>query len=179
MAIEIVPKPKKEIQTQLSSLNFFYYLVIGSLMLSFLSYFVLNILTNRAEKKLSELETAIFEKETREIKNLEQEVILTKEKIDSFADLLKVHKKSSNFFEFFKQNCHQQVVFSKLDIDTLTNEVVLAGIANNFRVLGEQILIFQVQDLITKVDLVSSTLGKEGKIEFNLEIELDSKIFNY
>jgi len=176
MAIEIVPKPKK-IGQKISALDMLYYLVIILLLITFFSYFVLSFFIQRSEQKLTEIKTAILQKQVPEIKTLEQEVISKQKKIHAFADLLDSHKKISGFFTFLKQNCSNEVIFSKVELDSEMFKAAISGSASSFITLGEQIIIFQEQELIESIDLSSVSLGQEGRIGFTLQAVLEPEIF--
>ena len=177
MAIEIIPKQKIEKKFQISISEIIYYLVVILLITSFLSYFGLDILAKSSQRKLIELKTDISEQETKKVKALEQEVVLKQKKIHVFTGLLDSHKKTSYLFDFLKKNCHEKVVFSRIELDSQAPQTIVSGIASSFRVLGEQIMIFQEQEFIENAELSKASLGKEGGIDFTLKLYLDSQIF--
>lgn len=177
MAIEIVPKQKIETKFQISISEIIYYLVVILLLTSFFSYFVLDILARSSQQKLTELEAAILEKESKEVKALEQEIVLKQKKIHAFAGLLKSYKKTSYFFDFLKKNCHEKIILSRIELDSEAPQAIVSGSASSFRVLGEQIMIFQEQEFIDDVELSKASLGKEGGIDFVLKLHLGSQIF--
>lgn len=177
MAIEIVPKPKLRAKAGISLFDALYYLVIFLLIVTFLSYFVLNFLSQSVQKELKEIETAISQKQTKEIKMLEERVLASGDKIDVFSVLLNFHTRTSTFFNFLREHCHKKVFFSKIDLDVEESEVLLSGTAESFRALGEQTLIFKKQYLVKNVFLSAASMGREGGIEFELTLFLDPNIF--
>jgi len=177
MAIEIIPKKKIRKWIEISPFEILYYLVIILLLVVFLSYFGFDILINSSQQELAELEASISQKESKEVQMLEERVLQSKEKIDTFAALLGAHKKSSNFFSFLKQNCHQEIFFSKVDLNVEESEVSMSGKAESFGTLGEQILIFKTQDFVEGLVLHRISMGKEGGIEFGLSLSLNPEIF--
>jgi len=145
--------------------------------MTFLSYFALGRFNKSSQKELEELRAAISEKRTPRTKELEEEVLSSKKKIDIFSTLLDSHKKSSGFFKFLKETCHKKISFSKVDLDIEEAKVELSGKAESFRVLGEQVLILKKENLIQNLSLSKVSLGREGGIEFDLVLFLNPKVF--
>lgn len=177
MAIDIIPKQEVKQKFVISPFEILYYLVIILLFVTFLSYFIVEISLKRSEQTLDELKTAISTKETKELKALEADVLRSKQQIDIFSHLFASYKKASSFFNFLKQNCHKQVFFSGINLNIEKDALEITGKAENFKVLGEQMLIFQMQDFIDNVSLMSLSMEREGGIEFGLSFSLDAKIF--
>lgn len=177
MAIDIIPKEETKQKVVISPFKILYYLVIFLLFATFLSYFIIEISLRKSEQNLAELKTAIFAKETKESKAIEADVLRSKQQIDIFSSLFTSYKKASKIFNFLKQNCHKQVFFSGIDLDTEKGALNITGKAENFKVLGEQMLIFQMQDFIDNVSLTSLSMEREGGIKFQLLLSLDAKIF--
>jgi Tfp pilus assembly protein PilN len=139
-------------------------------------YFGLVFFSRSSQEKLKEIEEIIVQKETPEIMALEKEILKAKEKTEIFAVLLDSHRRTSNFFNFLKENCHKEVFFSKLELDVEGSRATLWGIAKNFQALGEQMLIFREQDLVRSVELTDISLEKEGGVGFKLILLFDTGI---
>jgi len=179
MAIEIIPKPKikGKPKIEIAPLDLLYYLVIFLLCLTFLSYLGMLFLSQSLQKELADLKTAIAQKESKEAKLLEQRILNTKEKIDTFFTLFSSYKKSTALFNFLKENCHKKVFFSKVDLNVPENKLLLSGRAESFRALQEQMLIFQKEALVKDALLTDISIGEEGGVDFNLTLIFDPKVF--
>ena len=177
MAIDIIPKQETKQKTAISPFKILYYLVVILLFATFLSYFFIEVSLKGAKQNLEELKIAISAKETKELKELEAGILRSKKQIDIFSSLFASYKKASSFFNFLKQNCHKQVFFSNLDLNIEGCALDIAGKAESFKVLGEQILVFQEQGLINNVSLTSLSMEREGRVKFELSLSLNSGIF--
>ncbi|MBL7156305.1 MAG: hypothetical protein ISS87_01770 [Candidatus Pacebacteria bacterium] len=179
MAIEIIPKQREKKKIKISVFDILYYIISILLVLSFLSYLGLIFLIKTSETRLGELGTAIIEKQTKETQELEKRVLATKKKIDTFAILINDHKQTSNMFSFLAETSHKKAFFSdlKLNVESFTADIF--GKTEGFKTLGEQVLIFNEENLIKDVALTEVNIGKQGKIEFNLTLLFDSEIFKY
>lgn len=177
MAIDIIPKPGAIAKREVSYSQVLSYVLIILLLFAFLGYFSLNVMVKKSQQKLEEVKSAVSKTETKEVQELEDKIIRAKEKIGLFSKLLDSRKKSSNFFNFLKENCHSKASFSELKLDLERGEVVISGQAESFRVLGEQMLIFKNSELIQSVNLSTVSIEREGGIGFELNLSLDPRIF--
>jgi len=174
MPIQIIPKEAAKLPLWQ---NILFYLSIA-LLLAFISgYSFLIYQTKKLDLALKDLETTLAKETTPQQISLEKEILDYKKKIEDFAPLITAHRLSSKFFGFFEKITHPKVFFSDLKIDIMGNKAGLSGQTESFQTLGQQILIFQKEELIKNVQLSKVQIGKEGKIEFSLEIFLDPKLF--
>lgn len=175
MAIEIVPK---KLAKPAPWQDFLLYFLIFLLVIFAAGYFVLDFyLIKKAEDRFEELETKITQTKTPQQIALETELKNYQRKIEDFSSLLASHKKSSNFFDFLEKITHPKVFFSDLNLDTRGNNVQLKGSAENFRTLGEQLLMFRNTESIRNFRLGEVKIGKEGKIEFSFSFSLNPNLF--
>lgn len=171
--VEIIPKPaEKVIWKEILS-----YFPIFLLILIILVFFILNSYQKKLEIYLQSLEDQISKGKIQEIKNLEKEILDKKEKIDIFKPLLESHLFNTNFFNFLASSTHPQVFFSKVDLNSKEATVSLSGQTDSFSTLGQQILIFSQKDLISDLNLTNFSISKEGKVNFDLKLKLNPKIF--
>jgi hypothetical protein len=164
---EIIPREYKEKSFDFSFLSL---LAVILFLASFLSYFLFYFLTSSSEKKIRELEQKREESKTQEQLKLEEEIKLYRRKLKDVEILLKEHSFSSRFFELLEKTVHPQIVFKKSSLDTISQKAILEGLADNFYVLGQQIMIFEKEPLISKTHLSNLTISNDGKVNFSLEI---------
>ena len=177
MAIEIIPKPKKDFKIDISFFDVFYYIVLFSFFISIAFYLALILVDRRLEAQMEEINTAIIQKDTKEIRDLEAMVIKVKEKTDAFSNLVLDRKKNSSFFEFFSGICHKKVYFPGIRINTEEGTVDLSGKAQDFGALKEQIIVFGQQDLIKNITLSRASIGTQGGVVFDMILVLDPQVF--
>jgi len=176
MAIEIIPKSKPE-RKQISVLDIFYYFAISLPFLLLFAYFGIILFQNRAQTRLAEIDVLIAEKETREAKILEKEILEQKKKIDVFSDILWSYKKSSPLFELLKNICHKEVSFVNAEITPGINQATLLAQTSDFKTLREQILLFENEPLIKNTELVSGSVAERGGVNFSVILTFDSEFF--
>lgn len=172
--MEIIPKTTRKIS---GWQNIAFYPSLALLMVVVLGYLTLIYFENKALVTVQDLEEKIYEVGTYEEKIQEAEIFKQKRTIDDFAILLKEHQKPSGFFKFLEEISHPKSWFSELNLKLDEFKLTIHGQAPNFQVLGQQLSIFQAQDLIQDVNLSNLSLNKEGGTDFTFELSLDSQIF--
>lgn len=174
MAIEIIPK---KTEAKLPAVNILFYLSLILLIIFVLSYFVLGYFQKKSAKTLQNIEDIISQKETSEAKALKKKIFGYQEKIEVVASLLTSHQLSRNFFTRLEDLSCPKVFFSNLDLDVGKSQVSLSGQTESFEALGQQLLIFKKGEFIKDVNLTKVSIGKEGEIEFTIELSFDPQIF--
>jgi hypothetical protein len=172
--VEIIPKTEVKMPAWQ---NISLYLSFGLLLMAVLAYFILNIYLDRAETTSKNLEETLAKEKTAEEIALEEEVLDYQRKIEDFSKLIGRHLFPSKFFEFIEKNSHPQVWFSKLDLNPKEGEVNLTGETDNFVVLYQQLQTFRANPLVRNLDLVGIAIGKEGRVNFGLNLDLDPSLF--
>lgn len=172
MAIEIIPKPKIK---KTSSLGIFLY-VFGLIFLAFLiSYFVLDFYQKKSAEELSDVEKTL-EKSPSE-KNLEDGIFSYQKKIEDIELLVNGHRFTANLFGNLEKNVLPKVWLSKFKSDLTAGTIDILGATDNFEILGQQVLIFEKQEFVKNVNLSKIFIGKDGKVNFDLRLIFNLKIF--
>jgi len=172
--VEIIPKPAAKLPNWQ---NILFYFSFGLILMVVLTYFILDIYLNKAETTSKNLEETLAREKTAEEIVLEKEVFGYQRKIEGFSKLINQHLFSSKFFEFIEKNSHPQVWFSKLDLNPVKGEAKLTGEAENFTILHQQLQILRANPLVKNLNLVKITIGKEGRVNFELNLDLDPDLF--
>lgn len=172
--VEIIPKEAQETSKEVS-LSF--YFIISLLVFSVGCYFVLNHLLNKAEQELISLEAGLAEMVTPEKKAIEREVLLLESKINNFAVLTSRHLELSDVFKLFEENSHPQVWFTKINLSADKKQVQASGEAQNFESLGQQIFIFEDNDLFEATRLEDVSINRQGRIDFSLSVSFNNQVF--
>jgi len=174
MAIEIIPK---KAEAKLPATNILFSLSLILLIILVLSYFMVGYFQKRSVNTLQNIENIISQKETAELKALNKKIFGYQEKINMISSLLASHKMSRDFFTRLEDLTSPKVFFSKLDLDTEKDQLSLSGRTESFESLGQQLLIFKKGEFVKSVNLTKTSIGKEGEIEFTIDIYFDSQIF--
>lgn len=173
--IGIIPKPTKKI---LPWQDILFYISMGLLTMVILSYLTLIFFENKTSVFLRELKEEIAKAGTAEERALEAKVSTSDKQIKDFAVLLSEYQKSSNFFKALEESTHPRVWISKLDLQVDNRKAVLSGRTPNFKNLEQQLIIFQSRpDFFEDVNLSDLSLGKEGEVEFTVDLSLSPKLF--
>lgn len=171
--VEIIPKPVEK--TPLEQVVLFYFsilLLIGVI----IGYFILGRLEKNSETYLNSLEDKVYQIRISEIISLEKEVKDYERKINDFALIFARHNLNSSFFEFLERKTYSRIFFQKINLKPQELKVSLLGQADSFLSLGYQVQIFEREDLIKKTNLSKVSIGKEGQIEFILDLVLDPEM---
>ena len=172
MAIEIAPK--KEVEVPIWATLFLVICLIGVLV--FLgSYFYFSFSIKNINQKIAQKDELL--KETAQEIELKKEVFKKEEKINSFSDLILNHKNISNIFTFLEKTTHPKIVFSNFSFNSSNNEIILQAKAENFIILGQEILNLKKENLLTKITLSGVSLNPEGKVDFSLHLFLNPQVY--
>lgn len=177
MAVELVPKEKigKKISLDLFKLSF--YFLTGLALGLTLSFLFLHFSESRIEERLFQIESTLAQWRTKEIEALEEKVFDTQEKIETYENLLDLHKKPTLFFDFIAKACHKYVRYLDIELDLKAGTASLQGKTEGFSDLRKQILILENIDLIQDVELERVSFNEQRGIDFSLVLRLDPVVF--
>lgn len=156
-----------------------FYFVISLLVSTVLCYLIFILKIYLQQQELKDLDQAILTVGTDAQKEQEKTVFNYQKKINDYAQLAENHKFASNIFSFLEKETLPNVWFSKFGMTVLQNQVDLSGEAENLDTLSRQTLAFEKNELVKKVSILTSNVGELGKVNFNLSLVLDPKIYSY
>lgn len=156
-----------------------FYFVISLLVSTVLCYLIFILKIYLQQEELKNLDQAILTVGTDAQKEQEKTVFNYQKKINDYAQLIATHKFASNIFSFLEKETLPNVWFSKFGTVVLQNQVDLSGEAESLDTLSRQTLAFEKNELVKKVSILTSNVGELGKVNFNLSLVLDPKIYNY
>ena len=176
--VSLIPKPAEGTKfTRI--LNIIFYASLALILASLLIFFLLNNVVKKSTQFLEEQEKTLISQRTPEQLASEKNVLSFKQKIRDFEFLFGQHRFLSNAFTFLEKLTHPKVWFAVFQLNPQAGQIVLTGQADNFRVLGEQLLILKNDAKIKELNLSGATINPQGKIDFNLRITLDPQVFSY
>lgn len=165
MAIEIIPKPKIK---KTFWLNLVLYLLLTIFLVLVLGYFILVLYQKKLNQELSEIEKALVRTDAE--KAVENEMSIYQKKIEDFGNLLDTRRSPLKVFSFLEKNTHPRVWFSNFSFDLEKGSLSLSGQAESPEVLEQQLIIFKKQETVKNVTLLTFSIIKEGKIDFDLQL---------
>lgn len=171
--IEIIPKPAQKLPLWL---NILFYFSMALLLAAILVYFIFSHSLEKSETSLKNLEETLSQEKTNEEIALESEAFGYQKKIKDFSKLLAQHLSPSNFFDFIEENCHPKIWFSQISLNPQTAQVTLSGEAEDFSAVGQQLFILKSNPSVKKVALAQISIGKRGRVDFNLNLSLDPSV---
>jgi hypothetical protein len=156
-----------------------FYFVISSLVATVLCYVIFLIKNNIQEKDIQKEIVALQTVGTSSQKEQEKEVISYQKKINDFAGLFKNHQFISQILYFMQQETMPNIWFKSFNVDEKNTVINLPGEADDAAAFSRQIAVFEKNEYIKNINVLNYTVGQSSKIEFNIDITLDPKIFNY
>lgn len=172
MAIEIIPKSKIR-KTSLT--NIFSLILAGTLLASLLSYVALNFYQKKLSREVSDIEKSLQKSPSE--KNLEDGIFSYQRKIEDVNLLLSSHRAAANLFDNLGKNIHPKIWLQKFKLNMDEKTIYVFGSTDSFEILGQQTLIFEEQEFIKNTNLTKVSIGRDGKINFELQLIFDPKIF--
>jgi len=171
--MEIIPKKTPGLPLWL---NILFYASIILLIATVASYFVLDKFIERNGETLKNVEEKLTDQKNPEFVSLKNEVLNYQKKINDFFQIINSHLKTSKFFGFFEKLCHPKAWFSQFKLNSESGSVELSGTTQSFESLGQQILIFEKEPLIEKVELKNVSLTKIGEVDFSVNLSLSKEV---
>ncbi len=173
--------PKEFIKSKPTLVSVLPWIGLFLLIIVVATYFILGGQIGNAKTDLKKVKADLSRFETAEQKARENRIIIYKRKIDDVVRLLEQHQKPTEFMVFLEKFVHPNVYFSSFSLDLATGKAIMGGVAKDFKSLGQQIFIFELQPFIQRAKLANISLVEGTGIKFNLELFLvvkDSKTLN-
>jgi len=173
MPTDIIPKPIS--QTPLWQ-DILLYLSLILLVGVIFSCLLLGHFQKKTIKEIEAIEQSLNTQKTTEEISLEKQVFDYQKKLQDISFLLEKYNRPSNFLKFLEDSTHPEVVFTKLNLNP-KRRAVLTGVAKNFMVLGQQLLILQEREEVSQANLSNISIEKSGEIGFSLNLSLNPSLF--
>lgn len=172
--ISLIPKDYKEegfnFGAIFSKMGVF---IVGLVILSLLVYGGLFFYAKSLTSKLNETVSKIEEINKKRDTDFEGKVVSLERALKTLKILLKDHLYWSNLFLKFEKLVVPQVSFADFSATTVKDgsvSLILQGNASSYTYLAKQMVSFSQEKLISNMEVSGITLGTEGGIEFNLNI---------
>ncbi len=169
MAIEVIPKQKIK---EISWTRIAVYAALALFLAFLFSYFALAFYKQNMERELAELEKAL--KRTPAQSELEEDILSFQKRANDSAILLARHALPTKIFELLEENTYRNVWLSAVKLDLQGGIIEITGIAANFEILAQQVLIFEKNDLVKKIALSRVSTGRTGEITFEARLTFDT-----
>ncbi len=156
-----------------SKTNLWLTLTIGFLLLVILIYFGLAGYKNNLIEEKGNLEERIVELNNQRDLGMEANFIELKTGIEDLRKVLENRLYSSKLFELLEEITLPRVQFTGLEADLFQAKLSLKAEAADYPTLAKQVVIFEQDSRIKKVDLSEVGLETSGRVASNLRIELN------
>ena len=171
-SFNIIPKPKETEPVWLAAV---FWSLLGVLLLLIVPILIFQ----RQTAVLGGQRVALEAERAQIIQNnvgLNQRMALVFRRLNNFSQLLKNHRFNSNIFAFLSAICHSRVQFTGFSIDEKGDRLNLGVKTENFKTLGEQLLILKSNPQVSGANFSGLSIDREGKIICSLSFNLDPKI---
>ena len=156
-----------------------FYFVISLLISSIFCYLIFLDKDNMLRDQIKQQDLELHKVGTESQKAQEKEVIGYQKKINDFTNLLKNHEFASNVFAFMQSQTMSNVWFKQFSLDEKNSAVQLSGESDDVDSFSRQVATFEKNQYVKSIGTLNSSLGGSAKIEFNINLVLDQKIFSY
>ncbi len=160
-------------------MDYVFYVVSIVLLGSVFCYFILLFKVHLQTQNITEIQNRIANSSQDQQKMYQTKFSDYKKKIDDFSALINNHKISSGIFVFIEGKTLPNVWFSNFDMSQSINGIKLSGEADTMETVGRQIQLFEQDQYVKHIDIVSSEVEPTGKVKFLLNLSLDPAVFNY
>ena len=160
-------------------LDVIFYFTMSLLVATMLCYLIFIFKNNMQAEDIKNQEAALQTVGTQQQKDYEKDVISYQRKIADFARLLKNHEFASNVFVFMENQTMPNVWFKQFNLDEKGAQIQVSGEADDMKVFVRQVAGFENNEYVKSVDLLNSSLNESARVNFNLSLSLNQKIFDY
>lgn len=155
-----------------------FYFALSLLAAAVLCWLIFSVKVSMQKKDIKELDSALQSVGTEQQKSFEKTVFSYQKKVNDFAVLLKNRQFVSSIFNLMEQQTFFNVWFEKFSMNKKDGEIDVSGEADNMAALSRQVSVLEKNEYVKKITVLSSKLGSSGKVDFNLSIIMDQKIFS-
>lgn len=172
--VEIIPK-----SSQSSPLlpKVLFAAALGVFVFSVGGFILLFFLESSAQTKIEEAEMLLGSEKTLEQTQLEQDVFVTRTRLEDFTTLVEQRKDVLPVFSFLESAVHPDVTFLSMNVDTNFHTTQLRGTAKSFLALDEQLAVLKAREEANSFSLTNLKLGEQGGVDFQLKIQFPLDFF--
>jgi hypothetical protein len=156
-----------------------YYLAISLLVASVFSWVIFLVKNYDLKKQVLAESTKLATVGTDDQKKYEDYVMGYQKKINDFNELFKNHEFASNIFVFMEKHTMPEIWFKQFTLDEKSGKIQMTGEAENMEAFSRQVADLEKSEYVRSVNVLNSSEGTFSKINFNLDLTLDQKIFGY
>ncbi|MEK7541131.1 MAG: hypothetical protein AAB529_02775 [Patescibacteria group bacterium] len=156
-----------------------FYFIISSLIATILCYLIFAVKINSQKAGIKNFEISLATVGTDKQKEMEKQIFEEQKKINDYIPLIKDHRVSSNILAFLEQTALPAVWFSRFNMGGNDADIILSGEAESVEIFSRQVSVFEESEYLTKITVLGSTIGEQNRINFNLVLSLDPKIFSF
>jgi hypothetical protein len=156
-----------------------FYFVMSLFVATILSYLIFLLKNNLQQKDIDKETASLKTVGTQMQKDHEKEVLTYQRKLNDFSDIFKNHGFASQVFSFMEQETRPNIWFSRFQLQQKAATVDVSGEADDNDAFSRQVAVFETNQYIKNIGVLNSQLGATGKLNFNLALSLDSKIFSF
>jgi hypothetical protein len=173
MAIEIKTRAKSRETSPLLIIGVIVCLLVVVGVVGPFIYFYLDI--NKTKEAIAEKEVKALEI-NQIILEREGELLLMKNKIEQYSDIISNHNSPLNVFTFLEENCLPKVWFSNFQFDVEGKTAILSGHTESFGTLEQQADQLRIQPELVSLDITSVILDEDEEIEFKFSLVFNPSI---
>lgn len=156
-----------------------FYFVISMLIATVFCYLIFLIKNNIQQSQIKEVTVALETVGTSQQKDYEKTVISYQNKVKDFVSIFQNHEFASHVFSFMQGQTMPSIWFSQFTLDKKSAKVQLLGEADNMEDFSRQVAGFETNEYVKSVSALNSSLGEAAKVQFNINLSLDPKLFTY
>ena len=156
-----------------------FYFAISLLIATVFCYVVFLIKNNIQRQEIEKTIVALESVGTSQQKEFEETVLSYQKKISDFKKIFANHEFASHVFTFMQDQTMPNVWFRRFGLERKNNRVQLFGEADDMEAFSRQVAYFENNEYINDVGTLNSTVGELARTQFNLQLDIDSKIFSY
>ncbi|MBI2463317.1 MAG: hypothetical protein HYV65_03750 [Candidatus Spechtbacteria bacterium] len=179
MPISIIPKKKPESPSGLAAIfaiiqqNLFLIFGVIALLIIGSAYGVLYSLSQNDQKKLDDAKNAYLQLVSPETIKQNIDAREFAGRANQLQSLLDSHHQPSRIFPLIESSLHPLVVLDELSFEYSSSQIKARGNTDSYKILAEQLVLWNATKNITSVHLENFQLGTDGRLVFSVTLKTD------
>ncbi len=175
--LQLLPETRRKVDIKVPGENRFLFLGAAVLAAVFVLFLGANFYTSFLTKKIASIDADLMTLEEQRDKKNEESLLLLNKQLSLISNLLNNHIFWSKGLSKIESLLQNQVQFETFSASTIDNKFSFKALAANYTVVARQIAAFLSDESIADVSLNNVNTLTNGKLEFNMKLDLDKTKF--
>ncbi len=129
------------------------------------------ISANDLDRKIGDVKQQIVDLRTPANQEMEKQLLTYQMQFKNFSQLLSQHYLASGALDLLESTIHPEVLYDNFMLNTVEGKIRIVLSAQSYGIIGEQLLIFNNDSRLKRVETSNYERNKEGQITFRVILD--------